>query len=87
MRELDGRFEPGRRAWRTLVRIADIDDDHQCVYVVVPAWDVHRKVRIDKDNLPPEVQELVKPDRRFHALVNTGVKNHSELFFDDWELK
>ncbi len=87
VRELDGCFEPGRQAWRTLVRIADVDDERQCAYVVVPAWDVHRKVRIDKDNLPSDVQELVKPDRRFHALVNTGAKNHSELFFDDWELK
>ena len=37
--ELDGRFEPRRRGWRTLVRIADVDVDHRCVYVVVPAWD------------------------------------------------
>ncbi len=85
--ELEGRFEPSRRAWRTLVRIADVDPDHRCVYVVVPAWDVHRKVPIDYDNLPLDVQQLVKPDRRFHALVNTGAKNHRELFFDEWELK
>ena len=83
--ELDGRFEPARRPWRTLVRIADIDDDHTCVYAVVPAWDVHRKVRIDKDNLPPGIRKLVEPDRRFHALVNTGATSHRELFFDDWE--
>ena len=87
MRELEGSFEPSRRAWRTLVRIADVDPDHRCVYVVVPAWNVHRKVRIDNDNLPREIQELVEPDVRLHALVNTGAKNHRELFFDDWEQK
>ena len=87
VRELEGRFEPDRRPWRTLVRIADVDPDHQCVYVVVPAWNVHQKVRIDIDNLPPTVQKLIEPDRRFHALVNTGAKSHRELFFDDWELK
>ena len=85
--ELDGRFEPRRRGWRTLVRIADVDVDHRCVYVVVPAWDVGRKVRIDNDNLPPEIQNLVATDRRFHALVNTGADSHRELFFDDWELR
>ena len=85
--ELDGRFEPRRRPWRTLVRIADVDLDRRCVYVVVPAWNVHKKVRIDNDNLPLEIQELVEPDRRFHAFVNTGAKSHRELFFDDWETK
>lgn len=85
--ELDGRFEPSRKPWRTLVRIADVDPDHRCVYVVVPAWNVKRKVRIDKDNLPLNVQERVAPDRRFHALVNTGAKSHRDLFFDEWELQ
>ena len=83
--ELDGRFEPARRPWRTLVRIADIDPDHRCVYVAVPAWDVDRKVPIDSDNLPQEIRDLIEPDRRFHALVNTGATNHRELFFDEWE--
>ena len=85
--ELDGRFEPRRRAWRTLVRIADVDPDHRCVYVIVPAWNVDRKVPIHNDNLPPEIQTLVEPGRRFHALVNTGAKSHRDLFFDGWETK
>ena len=84
--ELKGRFESDRRPWRTLVRIADVDHDHRCVYVVVPAWNVHQKVRIDYDNFPQTVHELIEPDRRFHALVNTGAKSHRELYFDNWEL-
>ena len=85
VRELQGDFEPSRRPWRTLVRIADVDHGRRCVYAVVPAWNVHRKVRIDNDNLPPWIGELIEPDRRFHALVNTGATNHRELFFDEWE--
>lgn len=85
VRELEGRFEPKRRGWRTLVRVADVDPDHRCVYVVVPSWNVRQKVRIDNDNLPKGIQELIEPDRRFHAFVNTGTKSHRELFFDDWE--
>ena len=84
-RELDGRFESARRPWRTLVRVADVDPDHRCFYAVVPSWDVRRKVRIDNDNVPPEVRDLVEPDRRFHAVVNTGAESHHELFFDEWE--
>ena len=83
--ELDGCFESARRPWRTLVRVADVDLDHRCFYAVVPSWDVRRKVRIDNDNLPPEIQDLVEPDRRFHAVVNTGAESHYDLFFDDWE--
>ena len=85
--ELDGRFEPARRPWRTLVRVADVDRDHQCFYAVVPAWSVRTKIRIDNDNLPTDIQELLEPDRRFHALVNTGAESHRDLFFDDWESK
>ena len=83
--ELDGSFEPKRRPWRTLVRIADVDLDHRCVYVVVPAWSTRQKVRIENDDLPQEIQKLIEPDRRFHALVNTGAIDHRELFFDEWE--
>ena len=83
--ELDGRFEPARRPWRTLVRVADVDRDHQCFYAVVPAWSVRTKIRIDNDNLPTEILGLLEPDRRFHALVNTGAESHRDLFFVDWE--
>ncbi len=86
-KELDNHLGPTRRPWRTLVRIDDVDNDHQCIHVVVPAWDVERKVRIDIDNLPLEIQKLIQPDRRFHALVNTGAENYHELFFDAWETR
>ena len=85
VRELDGQFESTRRPWRTLVRVVDVDPNHGCFYAAVPAWDAHRKVRIDNDNLPAEILELVGPDRRFHAVVNTGATNHLDLFFDEWE--
>ena len=84
-RELDGRIESSRRPWRTLVRVADVDRDHGCFYAVVPAWDVRRKIRVDNDNVPQEILKLVEPDRRFHAVVNTGAESHYDLFFDDWE--
>ena len=83
--ELEGRFEPSRRPWRTLVRVADVDPYHGCFYAVVPAWDVRTKIRIDNDNVPANVLALVAPDRRFHALVNTGAESHRDLFFDRWE--
>ena len=83
--ELDGNFEPSRRPWRTLVRIEEVDPARKFVYVIVPPWDVRRKVRIDMDSLPPPIQQRLEPDRRFHALVNTGSESHEDLFFEAWE--
>jgi len=83
--EIDGEFDAARKPWRTLVRIVDLDQDHKCIYAVVPAWNVSRKVKIDMDSLPSDIQALAMPDRRFHAQVNTGATDHRELFFDEWE--
>ena len=85
VRELDGEFAPDRRPWRTLVRVDDIDHDRHCFYAVVPAWDVRTKVRIYNDNLPASIRALLEPDRRLHALVNTGADSSRDLFFDSWE--
>lgn len=87
LRELDGNFEPDRHPWRTLVRVDDIDQDQRCFYAVVPSWNASTKVRIYNHSLPEKVQKLIKPDRRFHALVNTGALSSGDLFFDDWEVR
>ena len=85
LRELEGDFAPDRRAWRALVRVDDIDQDRHCFYAVVPSWDVRTKVRIYNDNIPARIQALLEPDRRLHALVNTGADSSRDLFFDSWE--
>ena len=83
--ELTGTFDPTRRPWRTLVRVAELDDQRQLAYVIVPPWDVRNKIPIDMDSLPAEIRGLIEPDRRFHALVNTGADSHEDLFFESWE--
>lgn len=85
LRELDGSFEPSRRPWRTLVRVAEVDEERDYVYVIVPPWSVRDKIRIDGESLPSTIRDLVEPDRRFHAMVNTGASSHEDLFFEDWE--
>ena len=83
--ELAGEPQPSRRPWRTLVRVDHVDDERKCIYVVVPAWDIRVKVRIDFDNLPENIRNLAEPDHRFHAQVNTGAVDSADLFFDEWE--
>lgn len=87
LRELNEEFEPDRRPWRSLVRVDDIDRERHCFYAVVPAWDVRTKIRIYNDNVPANIQALIEPDRRFHALVNIGADSARDLFFDSWEEK
>lgn len=84
-REIDGEFEPSRQPWRTLVRVVEADLERQFVYVIVPPWDVRQKVRVDIDSLPVEIRARVEPDRRFHALVNTGAESFEDLYFCEWE--
>ena len=83
--ELLGEPRPSRYPWRALVRVGDVDRECKCFYAIVPAWDTQAKIRIDFDNLPENIKNLVKPDHRFHALVNTGAMDPADLYFDEWE--
>jgi CheY-like chemotaxis protein len=83
--ELQGHVAPSRKSTRALVRVNDIDLDRGFFYVVVPGWDVRAKVRLDLYNVPTEIRKLVKPDKRFHAQVNTGAQSAHDLYFDEWE--
>lgn len=87
IQELAGEPQPSRRPWRTLVRVGDVDEDRECFYAVVPAWNTRVKIRIDLDNLPENIRNLAKPDHRFHALVNIGAMDPADLYFDEWEEK
>lgn len=83
--EMKGAFRPTRRPWRTLVRVAAIDQDGGYFHVVVPAWSPQKKIRLYNDSVPEEVQGLLEPGRRFHAEVNTGAGSDGDLFFVSWE--
>ncbi|MDE0192351.1 MAG: hypothetical protein OXQ90_13435 [Gammaproteobacteria bacterium] len=83
IREMKGEYRPERRPWRALVRVVEVERDY--FYAVVPSWDHRQKIRIYNDNLPTEVQRLLKPEKRFHARVNKGARSHEDLFFVDWE--
>ena len=85
--EMSGTFHPTRRPWRSLVRVEEVDDDRECFYAVVSSWDVHKKIRIDKDSVPKGIRKLLQPGSRFHAEVNTGAESHEDLFFVSWEDK
>lgn len=83
--ELKGNFLPSRKAWRTLVRVHDVDENQNECHVVIPGRNMEEKITLRLDELPRNIKDLVVPDKRFHAQVNLGAESFRELYFTDWE--
>lgn len=83
--EMQQVFQPKRRPWRTLVRVAAMDEEGGYFHVVVPGWSPWKKIRLYNDGVPDEIQRLLEPGRRFHAEVNIGAGSDEDLFFVSWE--
>lgn len=82
--EFKGNITVGRKAWRTLVRVDDIKDDKN-LYIIVPGWNSQQAIALNMNNLPDDLQKIIKPDMRLFAKVNIGNDNANELFIKDWE--
>lgn len=85
IREGEGIFDPSRRPWRTLVRIAEVEEKGGYFYVIVPGWNADEKIRVYLDDVPGGVRKLIQPSRRFHAQVNLGAEAPEEMYFSEWE--
>ena len=83
--EGEGNFDPSRKPWRTLVRIAEIEEKGGYFYVIVPGWNADEKIRVYLDDVPGELRKLIKPSQRLHAQVNLGAEAPKEMYFSDWE--
>jgi hypothetical protein len=83
--EIDGRFIPERRPWRTQVEIVDAPAGADYVWVIVMGRSPNEKAKVYKSELPSETQSGAKPGTILHALVNTGAKSAQDLYFDEWE--
>lgn len=86
--EFNDDFQPSRKAWRTLVRIDDVDPDGIFFYVVVPGWDAQQVIRLRLQDLPQNIKEVVVGGQlRLHAKVNLGAEANEDLYFEDWEAR
>lgn len=83
--ELAGVFHPARKAWRTQVKVVEIDDDDTYFYVVVHAWGPNKKIKLYREHVPHEVNSVLAPGQYFYAKVNTGAERYEDLYFGDWE--
>jgi len=88
LNEFENRYSPTRKPWRTLVRIEDINRNHDkpMVYAVIPGWEPDDVVRFPLVIFPEELRQRVVPGARFFAKVNIAATHHDELYFEDFEV-
>jgi hypothetical protein len=84
-RELTGEFSTIRKPWRTLIRVAEVDEETNIVFVVIPAWNSAEIIRLTKELFPNQIQSKLRPDFRFHSQVNLGSEDQNDLYFDLFE--
>lgn len=84
LREFSDVFTTERKPHRTLVRVEDKNDE--TIFVVVPGWHPTEVVNVSRKDMPDFIlKEVEKDNTRFHAVVNIGAEDHSDLYFDEWE--
>lgn len=84
-KELKGEFSAVRKPWRTLIRVIEVNEESNAIFVVIPAWNSAEIIRLTKELLPGQIQENLRPDFRFHAQVNLGSEDQNDLYFDQFE--
>ncbi len=84
--EFTGNFDTTRKPWRTLVRVAEVEEADKYLYVVLPGWNSRIKIRLYFHDLPSEMWGRVSPGARFHAKANIGAESQEELYLVDWEV-
>ncbi len=83
LNEFEDFYVKERRPWRTLIRVAEIDQRH--AYVIVPSWDPKTKIKLPL-GLFGSYKDSLAHGMRFFALVNIGAEKNEDLFFDQFEL-
>jgi hypothetical protein len=86
-REISGEIVPGRRKHRTLVRIADLQQEagQQVVDAILPAWNRQRAVRFQATLVPSRLSRYLKKGQYLIAYVNLAAKQPEDLFFERFE--
>ncbi len=83
--EFNNTFSEDRKAYRTLVRIEEIDKERGIVFAVIPAWNPDQVVRIPL-KLIPESLLSTEPIIRLFADVNIGAQGDEDLYFENFTI-
>jgi hypothetical protein len=81
-RELERGPGANRKAYRTMVRVTEVDLRANAFEVVVPAWDPVQNISIEL----PALYHNIEVGQRFYSQVNLGAETLDDVFFDGAEL-
>ncbi len=86
-REINGEIVSARRKHRTLVRIADIQNEANELVIdaIVPAWNRQRAVRFPVALMSPDLQKEVRTGMYLIGYVNLAAGQPEDLFFAQFE--
>jgi len=86
--ELKGKFSQIRKSWETLIRVEDVfrDTISETFDVILPGWNSREIIRLQLDMIPHQYRDKIQPGFRFHAKVNKGAEDQSDLYFKDFEI-
>jgi hypothetical protein len=87
-REIAGEISPGRRPYKSLIRVTDLGDESEVTVldVIIPSWNPRRAVRFPLSLIPIELQSSVHVGTRLFAAVNIGTDDSQDLYFNNFEL-
>ncbi|TGW15930.1 hypothetical protein E4417_20625 [Stenotrophomonas maltophilia] len=82
--EVNGKIAEERRAYRTVVRVDDVDQ--QTALLVVPAFSPSEWISVSTKSLEGRLGKRSEAGMRFMAEVNIGASSRDELFISEVEL-
>ncbi|MBW4616881.1 MAG: hypothetical protein KME21_27285 [Desmonostoc vinosum HA7617-LM4] len=82
--ELEGCISSIRKPYRTIVRIANIDQES--IEAFIPGWNPHKAIRFPASLVPEHLRDALKPNVRLFAHINIGAEKSDDLYFKKFEL-
>lgn len=82
--EFKGKILEERELYRTLIKVDD--EDEKFVYVIVPGWNPHKVISIQKNILDTNFVKNLSPKAKVFARANIGAHETIDLYFTDWEV-
>jgi hypothetical protein len=84
-REIEGHYRQSRTAYRTLIRVVEIDpDDERSFLFEMPGWSTDTMLRFRLSDVPADLRPQIVPGFRTHVRANLGAEKFEDLYFTNW---
>ncbi|RPF25998.1 hypothetical protein [Georgenia muralis] len=84
-REIAGHYRQSRTAYRTLIRVVEIDPGDAGAFLFeMPGWSTDIILRFRLADLPRDLRGQIAPGFCTHVRANLGAEKFEDLYFTDW---